>query len=636
MKKSKTKDKIYHASIELFLSQGFEHTTVDQITKKAGVSKGSFFNHFPTKDSIIFYLCEQKVLEMEERIKNELNQIENTRKKLISLFQLAAKMNEKDKEIVKLITPIIFSFSNQGMDVQVYHDFIQKTAEQILEEGKNKGVFLKETDIQQSANNITGVYFYTLFQWISDQLEGSFELILIKRIYELFNGLTIEREAFSMNSYQKQEQYDTIIVGGGLAGLSAAALLAKRGKKILLLERGNLGGRAVTLNIKDFKFNFGAHAIYGRDSSVLRKFENELGIRIGWRDFNPTKAKYDLGTILTDVPANVLGLFRTKVMGNASKIKFTFEVIKTFIGTEKGHPHISIKKWMEDRKLDEEVKEMMLTLASSNFFTREPDNIPSDVFFAYYKRLFTTNKPVAYIEGGWQALIDEFVRVIEENGGEIKTKEKVIHVKSEVDEITEVQTANGLFKADQFIFCIPPEELSKLFVETRIEHLLKHYAQYNPSFVLVYDIGLKERIETPYSYVYDKQNRMFITDISYYDETCVPENGQLLQAIAYINQDELGDKEKIEQYLKKIEQLFDKHFAGWREHLVVPRISKRAAAQEIKWTMNQKAMPISFPDYRNVFFAGDWCQGKGQLSELSFSSAYEASKLVLQKELVLS
>ncbi|MGE7225737.1 phytoene desaturase family protein, partial [Paenibacillus glucanolyticus] len=385
-----------------------------------------------------------------------------------------------------------------------------------------------------------------------------------------------------------------------------------------------------------FKFNFGAHAIYGRDSSTLRKFENELGIHIGWRDFNPTKAKYDLGLTLTDVPANVLGLFRTKLMKNASKIKFTFEVLKTLIGTEKGHPHISIKKWMEDRKLDEEVKEMMLTLASSNFFTREPDKIPSDVFFAYYNRLFTTNKPVAYIEGGWQALIDEFVRVIEENGGEIKTKEKVTGVKAEGDRITEVQTANGMFTADQFIFCIPPEELGKLFEQTKIEHLIKHYAQYNASYVLVYDIGLRERIDAPYSYIYDKQNRMFITDISYYDETCVPEKGQLLQAIAYVNQDDLGDKAKIEEYLQKIEQLFDKHFAGWREQLVVPRISKRASAQEIKWTMNQQAMPIWFPDYRNLFFAGDWCQGKGQLSELSFSSAYEAGNLVLQKHLELS
>lgn len=444
-------------------------------------------------------------------------------------------------------------------------------------------------------------------------------------------GLNHSRKwGFCMGENQFREEYEAIIVGGGLAGLTAAAMLAKQGQKVLVLERGILGGRAVTLNLKGFKFNFGAHAIYGRDTSTLRILEKELGIDIGWRDFNPQKAKYDLGSTMTDVPANIAGLFRTRILNNANKVKFTYEIFKTLIGTEKGNPRISIKKWMEDKQVSEDVQEMMLTLASSNFFTRDPEKIPSDVFFNYYQRLFSTNKPVTYIEGGWQALIDEFVRVIEENGGEIKTKSKIIRVKTEGDQIVGVETTKETFKGSSFIFCIPPAELSKVFEETKIEYILKHYAGYEASYVFVYDIGLKTRIDAPYTYIYDKKNKIFITDISYYDESCVPEDGQLLQAISYLRQEDLGNKEALNGHQEKIEQLYDKHFPGWREELVVPRISKRASAQEIKWTMNQQALPIFLPDYRNLFFAGDWCQAKGQLSELSFSSAYEASKLVLE------
>jgi 15-cis-phytoene desaturase len=425
--------------------------------------------------------------------------------------------------------------------------------------------------------------------------------------------------------------YDAVIVGGGLAGLSAAAYLAKKGKKVVVLERGNLGGRAVTLKIKGFSFNFGAHAIYGRDSSVLHKFEKELGINIDWRDFEPRKAKYDIGDKLTDMPANIQGLFNTSILNSLGKIKFTFEIFKTMLHMEKGHPHLSIEKWMEEKEISSDVRDMMLTLASSNFFTREPGRIPSDVFFNYYQRLFTTNKPVAYIGGGWQALINEFVRVIEENGGTIVTKAKAEAVEAENSRVTAVQTTQGVFKGQEFLFCIPPKELEKIVGGTKIEYFIKQYSSYEPSYVYVYDIGLEKRIEVPYTYIYDKQNKMFITDISHYDETCVPEGGQLLQAIAYLTEEDLKDKEKIQEYHEKIEALYDKHFAGWRDRLVVPRVSKRAAAQEIKWTMNQDPMPLYLPDYRNVFFAGDWCEGKGQLSELSFHSAYEASKLILQK-----
>jgi 15-cis-phytoene desaturase len=425
--------------------------------------------------------------------------------------------------------------------------------------------------------------------------------------------------------------YDVIIVGGGLAGLSAAAYLSSKGKKIVLLERGALGGRAVTLKIKGFHFNFGAHAIYGRDTSVLRTFEHELGLKIDWQDFNPNKAKYDLGDDLTAVPANVQGLFRTKLLKGLDKVAFTFEVLKTMLKMETGHPHLSIGKWLERQHISDDVKEMMLTLASSNFFTREPEKIPSDVFFNYYRRLFTTNKPVAYIGGGWQALIDEFVRVIEQNNGTILTKTKVESFRVENDRVVAAVTAEGEITGDEFISCIPPKEMVKAFRETKLEHAIAQYANYDPTYVVVYDIGLKERIDVPYTYIYDKCNNIFITDISYYDTTCVPEGGQLLQATAYINTEDLGNKEAIEQRKAQIEQLYDKHFAGWREQLVVPRVSTRAVVQEIKWTMTQKPLPNYLPDYRNLFFAGDWCEGQGQLSELSFSSAYEVCKLILDK-----
>ncbi|MFC3882259.1 phytoene desaturase family protein [Bacillus songklensis] len=424
---------------------------------------------------------------------------------------------------------------------------------------------------------------------------------------------------------------DVLVVGGGLAGLSAAAYLAKKGKKVTLLERGKLGGRAVTLMIKGFSFNFGAHAIYGRDTSFLRKLEKELNIHINWRDFEPTKAKYDIGTDLTDVPANIQGLFRTKLLKGVDKIKFTFEIFKTLIHLEKGHPHQSIKHWLDERKISDEVKEMMLTLASSNFFTNEPEKIPSDVYFQYYQRLFTTNKPVAYIGGGWEALIDEFVRVIEENGGTILTKKKAESVETYNNRVTAVISSEERFEADEFIFCIPPKELEKLFVDSNIQHFIEQYASYEPTYVFVYDVGLKKRIEVPYTYIYDKKNRMFITDISFYDETCVPEGGQLLQAIAYISKSEAEDKEHTAKVQQKIEELYDKHFAGWRDELVVPRVSKRASAQELKWTIYQEPMPTFFPAYRNLFFAGDWCEGEGQLSELSFSSAYQVSQLILEK-----
>ena len=41
------RDRMYEAAVTLFREQGYENTTVDQITRRAGVAKGTFFNSFP-------------------------------------------------------------------------------------------------------------------------------------------------------------------------------------------------------------------------------------------------------------------------------------------------------------------------------------------------------------------------------------------------------------------------------------------------------------------------------------------------------------------------------------------------------------------------------------------------------------
>lgn len=432
-----------------------------------------------------------------------------------------------------------------------------------------------------------------------------------------------------MNTHLKH--YDVVVVGGGLAGLATAAYLSAHRKKVALLERGKLGGRAVTIPLKGFNFNFGAHAIYGRDTSVLRKFEKELKIHIDWKDFNPDKARYDTGEELSHVPSNIRGLFRTRILSSPGKVEFAWKVLKTMLKIEKGEPHVSIGQWLEKNSISEDVKQMMLTLASSNFFTSEPEKIPSEVFFEYYNRIFTTNKPVGYIGGGWQSLINEFVRVIQENDGEIFEKSKAQKVTITEDKVTQVICGEDIYEADEFVFCIPPKELVKIFADSVLKDVLQHYADYKPSVVFVYDVGLSKRVDCPFSYVYDQKNKIFITDISYYDETCVPEGGQLLQAIAYLKNEEIGNAEVLDAFKEKIEALYDKHFTGWREQLAVNRISKKAVVQEIKWNVHQEAMPTYFPDLRNTFFAGDWCEGQGQLSELSFSSAYEISHIILKK-----
>lgn len=58
--------------------------------------------------------------------------------------------------------------------------------------------------------------------------------------------------------------YDVIIIGAGLGGLTAASILAKNRKRILLLEKNPIpGGYVVNFRRKGFEFDAGLHMMFG-------------------------------------------------------------------------------------------------------------------------------------------------------------------------------------------------------------------------------------------------------------------------------------------------------------------------------------------------------------------------------------
>jgi AcrR family transcriptional regulator len=52
---------ISDAACELFLERGFEATSVSDIAQRAGVSRSSFFNYFPSKDAIIWSALDERI-----------------------------------------------------------------------------------------------------------------------------------------------------------------------------------------------------------------------------------------------------------------------------------------------------------------------------------------------------------------------------------------------------------------------------------------------------------------------------------------------------------------------------------------------------------------------------------------------
>lgn len=68
------KQLIMEKAIELFSEQGFEATSVQQITERCGISKGAFYLSFKTKDELLFsmvdYYLQQFIADIDQVVRN--------------------------------------------------------------------------------------------------------------------------------------------------------------------------------------------------------------------------------------------------------------------------------------------------------------------------------------------------------------------------------------------------------------------------------------------------------------------------------------------------------------------------------------------------------------------------------------
>ena len=60
LKSKETKAKIFRAAKHILQKQGYEQLSIKNICEEAGVSNGSFYHHFKTKDDLLSYYIEEQ------------------------------------------------------------------------------------------------------------------------------------------------------------------------------------------------------------------------------------------------------------------------------------------------------------------------------------------------------------------------------------------------------------------------------------------------------------------------------------------------------------------------------------------------------------------------------------------------
>jgi len=270
--------------------------------------------------------------------------------------------------------------------------------------------------------------------------------------------------------------YEAIVIGAGLGGISAATYLAKRGLKVLLLERHNVpGGYATSFVRGRFEFEVALHELSGLGSKErpgpLYRYLDRLGVA---EKVEFVSAPEVYRSIFPDLdvtlPSNWEGYEQVlceTFPEDAKGIRTLLRTVRDLDRQMERFNHLAITGKLPPAKelaglpldagkliryamtpwgevLQRYVKSQRARAVISQLwgYAGMP---PSRMAFAYYSVMlasYLTNKP-AHVQGRSQALSNAFIKTFEELGGEVRFQCAARKITTENGRVTGVVTEFG-------------------------------------------------------------------------------------------------------------------------------------------------------------------------------------------------
>lgn len=113
VRKQDRKQQLLHIALELFATKGYENTKISDIVAKAGVSQGTFYWHFESKEAICLEMLERGRLQILEAIRigyrTERVDVQDSVVSSMNIFEHIFKFAEENPFLMQIILKGIHS-----------------------------------------------------------------------------------------------------------------------------------------------------------------------------------------------------------------------------------------------------------------------------------------------------------------------------------------------------------------------------------------------------------------------------------------------------------------------------------------------------------------------------------------------
>jgi protoporphyrinogen oxidase len=398
--------------------------------------------------------------------------------------------------------------------------------------------------------------------------------------------------------------YDVIIIGGGITGLSAAHTLTKQGIKILILEQEEeLGGLAASYKFPDFSIEKYYHHTFAADNVLFElikelELEKQLVVKTASVGQLIGKKIHRLNTPFDILRFGELGIMDKFRLG-LTTLKAAH--LKDYAALDK----ITAREWIT-RQTGKNVYNKFFAPLINGKFGASADRISAAWIASRIKlrsNRFIQGEKLYYLKDGFNELIDKLNKTIRAKG-EIKSGLTVDEIIIDKNKITGVKAGGHIFNARAVISTLPPQTLLKLCrLPGKLADQLQKIAYQGCVCAL---IGLDRKLTDSYWINIGNAKLPFclmVEHTNFYDR---PEyNSKMIYLCSYIQDSNspLWKKEAaeiIKIYMESLKEIFgikDNHLQWWK-------LARTLSAGPVYTTGYLSLLPPYATGVNGLFIAG--------------------------------
>jgi phytoene dehydrogenase-like protein len=431
------------------------------------------------------------------------------------------------------------------------------------------------------------------------------------------------------------DEYDYIIIGGGISGIHMGALLSQHGKVILLEKSHKIGGRARVEYLKGFKLDFGVHPIRFGPHSALGESLLELDKSISF--IKPGRSwaflKNEKKTIFPT--GGLMAIVRSSMVPFISTLKLLLKLKKMEEREFQALYDISLEDWFEQENIRPELRKFLIMTSSAIQVNPFPERSSAGELLHNIKRVLEIGS-IYYPKGGWESIFAQFIQSINENSGVIKTRSEVQEIIVENGKAISVKVNDEKMKASNVICTIPIQKLFSILDESLCgKSFIKKCKNLRPTAGISIDFLLDKQISEIDGMIFFDDPLSFGFIPSNLSPEISPENKSLMSFLRIVNAEDIKDRNKADEIYQEFRNNILSFFPEIDRCIIEERPLFLEMVDGVEININQhqfKRPPNQIEGISNLWLCGDSVGGEGAGGDVGHTSVRECYQKIIKSD----